>query len=1144
MSTAEHTVPQDRGAATPRDDRELRIALAMRGGVSLAVWMGGACREVARLREQAQRLSSRAPAAAPTGIYELLLERYGYDGVSVDVLAGTSAGGLNGALMAAHLVYGMPFDHNIRDIWLQVGHLELLTRSPGEKAPPSLLLGDAEFYTKVQKKLTDLIEAAPARDISHTTHPVRLILTATRLTPRTDMVRPQLGPLLPVGQSRSHFRFRHRADLFEPRQPGSALSDFGDFGEGGTLTPALRWTIDCLAYAARTTSSFPGAFEPARPFVETPGIPHVNETTQLPVDFRGVSSETGAPDDNLDGQVELIDGGVLDNIPISWAVRAIAAAPSDRPVDRWLLYLQPVPPLRPDRTKASEPGARRVTRLVKLIRRTQSIKTDTESLLDDAEEMRRAVADAHRRAAVAAHALPTGDGASLIARADQELDSYRLLAGRAEAERIIRLFEDPIGVVGPDPLPLPDTQYPLRELDAVPETQEFIAALRDDDVVSELARGPLHAPTTADCVSTFRSPLAVARTAGLLLDWVRAIEREHPAGAAAGRAELCAGWRTRIYAARFAAEVLVAARDRVLLRLASEARATDPTAMARKAMARLASLVDQTPMPTGTTSAEWDRWTEGFAHKVVNALGSGAPSVGTWTDDCDWHECSFDSLWCFLGATAIDISQAQLRVNGFDAFKEMTSREDAIDRLAAAEVLIGPLRADALSGTSLIGFATVSAANESPLEPLIFEGAIDDANRVTRKLSGNQVANFASFLSARWRATDWTWGRLDAARSLVEAIARPDRTPEGHSADALREMFVTPMPGPHAEAWHDVLVKRWNDRQDRPDTATNADNLAQRTIDVMTERLQWEILAEEIPVVKALQGRPKGSDRPPDRADLPPVLGEHEYPPPPHDDLQLLGHIGSESVVSLVHKKDLRRSLLRIGLVAWRALQPSGSGLGAKSIRVGTGLTIKPLLWLPALFTITAPLAGIFAALLTWFAVAVASDHVATLPSQPIVLIGVLASSWVGAWQLRTALPKPNDPAMGGEQREFPAWPYVLAFLWTAALIAGTVLLLIWDVTMPWEPSGRWARVAVVTALLALAVIMMLVGVLGFSTRFFIVLILGVIGCFGAACFAVLVGWDLDGRWDWQGLLLIAAPLLVISPALTWCFPKAPQPAE
>jgi len=67
---------------------ELRLALAMRGGVSLAVWMGGACREVARLR-------------AREGVYGRLLKHYGYsDGVVVDVLAGTVPGASMGCCSA------------------------------------------------------------------------------------------------------------------------------------------------------------------------------------------------------------------------------------------------------------------------------------------------------------------------------------------------------------------------------------------------------------------------------------------------------------------------------------------------------------------------------------------------------------------------------------------------------------------------------------------------------------------------------------------------------------------------------------------------------------------------------------------------------------------------------------------------------------------------------------------------------------------------------------------------------------------------------------------------------------------------------------------------------------------------------------
>ncbi|MFJ3175612.1 DUF3376 domain-containing protein [Streptomyces roseus] len=49
---------------------------------------------------------------------------------------------------------------------------------------------------------------------------------------------------------------------------------------------------------------------------------------------------------------------------------------------------------------------------------------------------------------------------------------------------------------------------------------------------------------------------------------------------------------------------------------------------------------------------------------------------------------------------------------------------------------------------------------------------------VRAKLSGNQLNNFAAFLSARWRMSDWTWGRLDGAASLVSVVATDERLEE------------------------------------------------------------------------------------------------------------------------------------------------------------------------------------------------------------------------------------------------------------------------------------------------------------------------------------------------------------------------------
>ncbi len=943
----------------------------------------------------------------------------------------------------------------------------------------------------------------------------------------------------------------------------------------------------------RTTSSFPGAFEPARPFVAVPGELKVDPETQLPVDFRGISSETGMPDPDLSGQVELIDGGLLDNIPIAWAVRAIAAAPSDRPVDRWLMYLQPVPPLRPEPTRAVNPDARGATRLVKLLLRTQKIKTGTESLLDDAEEMQRALVDARRRAAVSAYALPTPDTDELVSRATFALHTYRHVAGRMEADRIVRLLEDPIGVVGPDPLPLPPTAYPLRNLDVDDASQEFLALLREPDAVVELAHGPYGEATRPDlcsddgtpsvntdqcdpagkCRSRFRTPMAAARAAALLLDWVRAIEDHHPKrvgddddpealASAEHRFLKAVEWRRRIYAARFAAEVLVAARDRLLLDLAQGASVNDrPVPMVRTANSRLARMIGEAPMPDPVaeaviaTSADdpdpvelaWDRWAECFAVKVVSALDANADNAGD-ADDRAWHECAFAPLWELLGAIALDIavtaSDLHLCVPGFRALEHVTSREVAIDALAAAEVLVGPLRVDALSGSSDICFATVSAANRSPLEDVIFEG-LDDDERVSRKLSGNQIANFASFLSARWRASDWTWGRLDAAQSIVAAVARRDRAPAHHSVAELERLFKTPPSGGQQGEWAKRLIDRWDARQADRDRRVTAENLHEMTVEVMTERLQWEILADEMPVITYLQGRRRKfrpwtppRDDPPEWAELDAQRVLHSAPPS-DDALREFGTIGDESVVTLPAED-------RPAPTA----PPARSGRLAGGHACGRGL--EELEGLPR------PVAGHAPQ-----GVALAADAVRGHRAPPEHHRRRPGVARRRARHARVRQPSSHtDPARGrahqrlgvglagaheaqapkGRGGEIPrvAVRHRGAVLGRGdrrvrrrARVRAGVRSSIGD---------ERALVVVIAALLTLATVVLLAWVLGWSWRMLVVVMAGAAGNYGAACFVVRIDWVHDSVWDWQALMLLAVPLAIVCFALTLVFPKVKDP--
>ena len=176
--------------------QEVRVAAAMSGGVSLAVWMGGVAREV-NLLQQASNVRQHEPAAGPgpaggtagaaagadpgvrtrspgadpgapgatdwdgrsRDLYLRLLRCLDLT-VTVDVLAGTSAGGVNAALLGLSSAAGADLAM-LRDLWLTTGSMDLLLRDPGEKNPPSLMQGDKVLFTQLARGIEDFYRSRP-----------------------------------------------------------------------------------------------------------------------------------------------------------------------------------------------------------------------------------------------------------------------------------------------------------------------------------------------------------------------------------------------------------------------------------------------------------------------------------------------------------------------------------------------------------------------------------------------------------------------------------------------------------------------------------------------------------------------------------------------------------------------------------------------------------------------------------------------------------------------------------------------------------------------------------------------------------------------------------------------------------------------
>lgn len=105
------------------NEPEIRIGLVLYGGVSLAIYIYGVAIEVQRLLRAAQAVRP-AGEDGEQSAYARALRAAGSAEVTVDVISGTSAGGINGILLARALACG--------------GDLERARDSPSSTCPRRL----------------------------------------------------------------------------------------------------------------------------------------------------------------------------------------------------------------------------------------------------------------------------------------------------------------------------------------------------------------------------------------------------------------------------------------------------------------------------------------------------------------------------------------------------------------------------------------------------------------------------------------------------------------------------------------------------------------------------------------------------------------------------------------------------------------------------------------------------------------------------------------------------------------------------------------------------------------------------------------------------------------------------------------------
>ena len=253
--------PEQPPATVGGDTKELRLGLVCYGGSSLAVYMHGVTKELHRLVKGSvlAELGKRAqidPAASDTVYAELFDELATEEGVRtravVDVIAGTSAGGINGVYLAKALAHNLSQD-SLRDLWFTRGDVNQLLKGPRflpwwSRLPVLLPFALKRSIVRGDAMARWLFDALEGMDASprepekvETLVPegsmLELFVTITDFYGYDRQVTISEPRLVKDHRHRHGLTFRYRS---------GGPDNFGPVGNGG------------LAFAARTTSSFPG----------------------------------------------------------------------------------------------------------------------------------------------------------------------------------------------------------------------------------------------------------------------------------------------------------------------------------------------------------------------------------------------------------------------------------------------------------------------------------------------------------------------------------------------------------------------------------------------------------------------------------------------------------------------------------------------------------------------------------------------------------------------------------------------------------------------------------------------------------------------------------------------------------------------
>lgn len=816
---------------------EVRIAIALNGGVSLAVWMGGCAVELdaarrahlgpeklgppdppptpdppppeprrltpRKLTELAEALVRRAPPAPQpaTGmtrtVYHQLCAAFKRELV-IDLVSGASAGGINGALLCAASVHERRLQPDfVRAKWLELGDLGRLLQQTTKTDPASLMRGvlfhddllaafralthGTDQADDEDKRATDLAAAELCRlpDSQQQKLDGRSPWLATA-TPKLDITTTDL-----IGEEHVF------ADAWGEKLVAN------EYRARFRLRSRDDYKAPLLAAAARSSASFPFAFKP----------------WQLKGDVAKLA--------DIDADRWVIDGGVLDNAPIQAVLDLIPDRPAARQVKRFVCYLNADPPVAdtpkqrkpnedPEQTNCDEGPT-----LLKIGGAVLGLPRKAPFI-----DQLRAIERSTRQAGIAMESemvLLQATTDDLRKMAEILLPTYRK---RRRADSLDELLEHP------------------RDVRAV------LTKLKDGHDLPWI-------PHTLDVPSEGHWGWGVRgaqRVLHLLLDALRAaIGKQDDAG----KLTLLTA-RAQVDAQRM---TLVKSREDLL-----------GDAKIKAALHELAQpAADVAALTTALSDAMCD-----YDHKASRTVRAAAATV-----------FGVRSELRVVGGMSVGMALFGVANEDGEASEELCVAT-FIERALSIEVVRRAFAPDRdIDSSQHIEFVQLTPFTKIPI--LQAPGSDQPCPSSPQdKLAGLELGHFAAFYRRAWRANDFMWGRLDAAARIVEVLVDSERAREVDSAQPAGEveppadtvcMKLTACLLPSMIPDADLLDERWLVQEiigpalAKEAVPQPAGELRPRLLDVLaadllrydgqitrtllTRAVQLEILRQELPVLVA-----------------------------------------------------------------------------------------------------------------------------------------------------------------------------------------------------------------------------------------------------------------------------------------------------